>query len=221
VVSDPVAERAGDFPLRRRICFLVHALTGSTPHHASASPRRSISGNRLGGGINRLWRFNVSISCFGFMTNNRTALRDYGIALTSPSGRVYLQPPLRSNFTAIAGTCRPRRPYWVTPWCGSRRHGQILRRISSWRFYGKLAYRLESSTSSMSDGAKNLPTCAFRIPTLRRTFHRFDGGFDSIVERVGARRYRSYPRLVGETGGKNFVQPCKAPISTAWFARRS
>jgi 1-pyrroline-5-carboxylate dehydrogenase len=29
--------------------------------------------------------------------------------------------------------------------------------------------------------------------------------FDSIVERVGARRYRNFPRLVGETGGKNFV----------------
>jgi acyl-CoA reductase-like NAD-dependent aldehyde dehydrogenase len=26
-----------------------------------------------------------------------------------------------------------------------------------------------------------------------------------LVERVGARRYRNYPRLVGETGGKNFV----------------
>jgi 1-pyrroline-5-carboxylate dehydrogenase len=29
--------------------------------------------------------------------------------------------------------------------------------------------------------------------------------FDRLVERVGATRHRNYPRLVGETGGKNFV----------------
>ena len=29
--------------------------------------------------------------------------------------------------------------------------------------------------------------------------------FNAIVRRVGEGRYRSYPRLVGETGGKNFI----------------
>ena len=29
--------------------------------------------------------------------------------------------------------------------------------------------------------------------------------FDAILREVGARKYRSYPRIVGETGGKNFI----------------
>jgi 1-pyrroline-5-carboxylate dehydrogenase len=54
--------------------------------------------------------------------------------------------------------------------------------------------------------ASEISDCALAHPLLAGVH--FTGStdiFNAIVRRVGENRYRSYPRLVGETGGKNFI----------------
>ncbi len=55
------------------------------------------------------------------------------------------------------------------------------------------------------DGAKIADMCISHTDLAGVHFTGSTAVFDGIVERIGARRYRNYPRIVGETGGKNFV----------------
>ena len=150
------------------------------------------------------WRFNVT-----FMQ------RLYGEQPLSPSGAwnsvdyrplegfVYAVTPF--NFTAIAGNL-PSAPALMG-------NTVVWKPSATARYAAHFIMRLLLE-AGLPDGVINLvyadPAQAADITLGHRDLAgvHFTGStavFNQILRRVGAGSYRSYPRVVGETGGKNFV----------------
>jgi 1-pyrroline-5-carboxylate dehydrogenase len=150
------------------------------------------------------WRFNVE-----FM------LRLYGEQPLSPAGiwnRVDYRPlegfvfaATPFNFTAIAGNL-PSAPALMG-------NTVVWKPSATARYAAHFIMRLLGE-AGLPDGVINLvyadPAEASDIALASRDLAgvHFTGStevFNHILRRVGAGAYRNYPRVVGETGGKNFV----------------
>ncbi|MDQ2859138.1 MAG: L-glutamate gamma-semialdehyde dehydrogenase [Pseudomonadota bacterium] len=150
------------------------------------------------------WRFNVD-----FMS------RLYGEQPLSPTGvsnRIDYRPlegfvfaATPFNFTAIAGNL-PSAPALMG-------NTVVWKPSATARYAAHFVMRLLIE-AGLPDGVINLiyadPAQASDIALASRDlagvhFTGSTGVFNDILRRVGAGSYRNYPRVVGETGGKNFV----------------
>jgi 1-pyrroline-5-carboxylate dehydrogenase len=150
------------------------------------------------------WRFNVDfmLRLYDEQPHSVSGLRN-SIDYRPLEGFIFAATPF--NFTAIAGNL-PSAPallgntvVWkpsATAKYSAHFVMEILREAGLPPGVINLVY---------GDGAKIADMCISHRDLAGVHFTGSTAVFDSIVERVGARRYRNYPRLVGETGGKNFV----------------
>ena len=123
-------------------------------------------------------------------------------------GFVYAITPF--NFTAIGGNL-PTAPAHdgQRGASGSRRPRRAL---SNWHFYAAAARRRGCRPGVINflpgDSVGGQRRAAGRPAPRRHPLHRIDRRVPAAVAdawRSNWRRYRSYPRIVGETGGKDFI----------------
>jgi 1-pyrroline-5-carboxylate dehydrogenase len=150
------------------------------------------------------WRFNVDFMhrIYAEQPHSDAGIRN-SIDYRPLEGFVFAATPF--NFTAIAGNL-PSAPallgntvVWkpsATAKYSAHFVMEILREAGLPPGVINLVY---------GDGAKIADMCLSHTDLAGVHFTGSTAVFDGIVERIGARRYRNYPRIVGETGGKNFV----------------
>ena len=111
----------------------------------------------------------------------------------------------RSTSPRSPATCPPRRPSWATPSSGSpRRPSSSPPRIPMQLLEGGDAARRDQHAPG--DGVGRLRGGAGPPRPRRHPLHRLHRGFRACGDRRREPRgYRSYPRIVGETGGKDFI----------------
>ena len=150
------------------------------------------------------WRFNVE---FMFRIHDEQPLSSAEATNTLDyrplEGFVFAVSPF--NFTAIAGNL-PTAPALMG-------NTVLWKPAATAKYSAHLIMRLLQQ-AGLPDGVINLvygdaaeiSTVALRHSDLAGVH--FTGStsvFNSILQRTGATSYRNYPRIVGETGGKNFV----------------
>jgi len=150
------------------------------------------------------WRFNVD---FMLRLYEEQPLSPVGVSnridYRPLEGFVFAATPF--NFTAIAGNL-PSAPALMG-------NTVVWKPSATARYAAHFVMRLLRD-AGLPDGVINLvyadPALASDIALANRDlagvhFTGSTGVFNDILRRVGAGSYRSYPRVVGETGGKNFV----------------
>ena len=99
-----------------------------------------------------------------------------------------------------------RGALWATRWCGNPPRQRRTPRISSCSSCARPGFPTASSTSSTAP--VRVGEAALDSPDLAGIhFTGSTGVFQSMWKTVGnnIERYRNYPRIVGETGGKDFI----------------
>ena len=177
------------------------------------------------------WRYNVDyiLRIYSEQPHSPTGIWNR-LEYRPLEGFVFAVSPF--NFSCIGGEpVRRRRRSWAARSCGSRRPPRRSPPTTTCVCSRRPGCPTASSTSCTASGS----TIGERRPRAARDlagihFTGSTGVFNGMWETVGkniARRYRGYPRLVGETGGKDFIlahpsadaeasQPrsCVAPSST-------
>jgi 1-pyrroline-5-carboxylate dehydrogenase len=150
------------------------------------------------------WRFNAAFLAQIYAQQPLSPPGNWNRADYRPlDGFVYAVTPF--NFTSIAGNL-PTAPAL----CGNT----VLWKPAGTAKYSAHVIMEILRQAGLPDGVINLvygkasevSEIALSHPLLAGVH--FTGStevFDAIVRRVGEGKYRSYPRLVGETGGKNFI----------------
>ncbi len=152
------------------------------------------------------WRFNVQ---YAQEIYAEQPISDRGmwnqLDYRALEGFVYAVSPF--NFTAIGGNLSARRRSWATPSLWKPASSAMLSACYVFSCSRRRAFRPASSTSSRATPPRSRTPCCHSRDLAGVHFTGSTTVFNSMWKTIGENmaRYRSYPRIVGETGGKDFI----------------
>jgi hypothetical protein len=166
-------------------------------------------------------RFNVALRRAALRRAADLRCRASGTGSSTARSRASCSRSRRSTSPRSPATCRPHRRSWATPCSGSRRRSRRSRPTTPCELLRPPACRRGDQPRARRRRAGR--EVAMADPRLRRpALHRLDRRASA---RCGAHRratsstYREYPRIVGESGGKDFVVAHPSADVDRWSSR--
>ncbi len=189
-------------------CSPARGATRSTQRPCSGSPRRATRPRSTRPASSSTSTDSIPTTRSRSSTpSSRSRPRASGTTWSTDRSRASSSRSRRSTSRPSRATCRPRRRCWATPSCGSRRRRPCSPTTTSCVSSRRRDCRPASSTSSPAGRLGRRPrarlvrispasTSPGSTPVFQRMWKQIGGGID---------RYKTYPRIVGETGGKDFI----------------